>query len=142
MRVANFLSKLSAAIPKSPPNSKYNNRDVLEPTSDWMFSRNTAGHHIPKREALAKNQRSGNRTLNSYGAEASTRLKIPKPIDNKSIERYSMDQGKPTQKLDHESDHRHSRIGRNSTAPGASDQPRGVVGPVGPWGPTLNQARV
>lgn len=83
MGVTNFLSKLSAAIPKSPPNSKYNNRDVLEPTSDWMFSRNTTGHHMPKREALAKNQRSGNRTLNSYGEEASTRLKIPKPIGNK-----------------------------------------------------------
>ena len=68
--------------------------------------------------------------------------KYPSQSVTKSIERCSMDQGKPTQKLDHESDHRHSRIGRNSTAPGASDQPRGVVGPVGPWGPTLNQARV
>jgi hypothetical protein len=54
MRATNFLPKLLAAVPKSPPNARHNNHDAIEPINGWMFPRNTAGHHKQTRSTCAK----------------------------------------------------------------------------------------
>jgi hypothetical protein len=40
-----FFQNFLAAVPKSPPKARTKYHDVHDPTSEWMFLRNTAGHH-------------------------------------------------------------------------------------------------
>jgi hypothetical protein len=52
-------------------------------TSEWMFPRNTAGHH--KRAQNKKlNRESEKEILNFYGEEASSQTKVPMPTDDKN----------------------------------------------------------
>ena len=77
-----FLSIIKAAVPKSSPNSQTKHCDVHDPTSGWMFPRNTTGHH--KKQEPLPNRRIENRILHPIEKKRVPENEIPKPAGDKS----------------------------------------------------------
>jgi hypothetical protein len=75
MGATNFFRDIWMLSQNSPPNSQTKHRDVHDPTSGWMFSRNTAGHHKSKNRFLIR--RIENRIATPIERSGFSNLKYP-----------------------------------------------------------------